>query len=418
MLGQSKETDVDRLRARRSVAKGLRSEDRPFQPSLVLRDPEAAEAAVGLDMPVTEAIHQARRALLANLVVATHEGPEWIFYSRDNDHYAGLRRYVPPFYRRRYVVDAVQTLEDTKLIEHERTKPSRSSTHRSRVRASTRLRSILASLDAGATTFAHRELVVLRGTNGWPMPYAETQLTRDLRNDLVEVNLALQRLAVEVRHPAARYDAAGYVLVDGRRINPTRKSYERIFNGCFLRGGRFYGPWWQSLPAWLRTAIYIDGMPAVERDFSCCHPRLLAATVGLQLGSEDFYSSFGTARHEAKVAVNIMLNAPTAKKAFGALTSELRQVHGEAAPRQSCAIMKTIAARYPALSRLWNSGYGLRLQNHDAHICMRVQQRMRGQGIPCLSIHDSFVVPANYAGSLEEVMEAEFQWMCMRLRAA
>ena len=123
---------------------------------------------------------------------------------------------------------------------------------------------------------------MLRGGNGWPRPYVETQFTRSL-DDLVEVNLALERLAVEVRHPAAHYDASGYVLVDGRRINPARRSYERIFNGSFRCGGRFYGPWWQGLPIWLRAAIHINGAPTIERDFECCHPRLLAATVDLEL---------------------------------------------------------------------------------------------------------------------------------------
>jgi hypothetical protein len=41
---------------------------------------------------------------------------------------------------------------------------------------------------------------------------------------------------------------------------------------------------------------------------------------------------------------------------------------------------------------------------------------MRGQGIPCLSIHDSFIVPVSHAGKLEESMEAEFELMCARLR--
>ena len=50
-------------------------------------------------------------------------------------------------------------------------------------------------------------------------------------------------------------------------------------------------------------------------------------------------------------------------------------------------------AGFPALALFWNTGHGLILQSVDAEVCRHVQRRLRHDGIPCLSIHDSFVVP-------------------------
>jgi hypothetical protein len=79
-------------------------------------------------------------------------------------------------------------------------------------------------------------------------------------------------------------------------------------------------------------------------------------------------------------------------------------------------LRKAIKARFPTLARFWNTGYGLKLQNIDASICMKVQRRLREQNIACLSVHDSFIVPTTEHGRLRTLMDEEFSNTCRRLR--
>jgi hypothetical protein len=45
---------------------------------------------------------------------------------------------------------------------------------------------------------------------------------------------------------------------------------------------------------------------------------------------------------------------------------------------------------------------------------MKVQRRLREHGIACLSVHDSFIVPAAEGERLKKLMEEEFAHACRR----
>ena len=58
----------------------------------------------------------------------------------------------------------------------------------------------------------------------------------------------------------------------------------RVFNqGSFSLGGRFYGGWWQNIPAECRAAITINGDPTIEMDYPRLHPTLLYDELGLEM---------------------------------------------------------------------------------------------------------------------------------------
>jgi hypothetical protein len=85
-----------------------RAEDRPFQPSLVLQDAGTLLRALGIRRHADALVDAAVQACVANLVrlVQLTDG-EWIFYSRDNDHYAGLK---PPMGGGGGVVEVDETI--------------------------------------------------------------------------------------------------------------------------------------------------------------------------------------------------------------------------------------------------------------------------------------------------------------------
>jgi hypothetical protein len=247
------------------------------------------------------------------------------------------------------------------------------------------------------------------------MAYRETAKTREMRKDVAAHNAVLSKVQITLSHPEACYDALGLVLTGGRRLNPERKTYIRVFNGTFIRGGRWYGPWWQSLPAGVRTGLRIDGEPTVEHDISGCHMRLLCARAGVAIGNGDPYALSDLPRNEIKVGVNIMLNATSWRSARGALVNQLADEHGPAACARADRIREELRLRFPAFEPYWNSGYGLKLQNIDAAICMQVQRRLRQHSVPCLSVHDSFLVPQLAEDLTVRTVEEEFDRACHRL---
>jgi hypothetical protein len=191
-------------------------------------------------------------------------------------------------------------------------------------------------------------------------------------------NAFLERINITLRHPDAAYDTQGFLLVGGRRLNPARNSYYRIFKESFLHCGRWYGPWWQSVPSRIRNGIYLNGEPTCEPDIRGCHIRLLCAAAGIELGDADPYDGLGLRRGDVKLAINIMLNASGWRSARAALVEHLHDDYGAAAAAHVDLIKGAIERRFPELRRFWNTGCGLVLQNVDADICARVQRKVAG----------------------------------------
>ena len=399
------------------AGKGLRCEDKPFRPCLTLPDPDGVRTTLGFPACANPAIRAAMYALIANLIwLVQMAEADWIFYSRDNDHYAGLGRYVPKFYRRKVMVDAVARLEDAGLIVHQQTRPSRCALYRSRIQPTHALHGRICTLSAASTGFHPRELIVLRGTDGQPLEYRETASTYAMRQDVIAQNAFLERLNITVHHSEARYDAQGFLVIGDRRLNPTRNSYYRVYNGRFTRGGRWFGPWWQSVPSRIRQGITIDGESTSEPDIRGCHMRLLCARAGVDLGEGDPYANLDLPRDEVKIAISVMLNARNWPSARGALIAELSARHGPLGGVRADLIRTNVRGRFPALEPFWNSGYGITLQNVDATICMRLQRRLRDEGVPCLSVHDSYVVPRSTHERTIAMMDEEFDRACWQLR--
>jgi hypothetical protein len=291
------------------------------------------------------------------------------------------------------MIKAVDRLEDAGLIVHQQTRPSPCALYRSRIRPTDRLRALICHLPVAAIGLDPREVVVLRGEDGHLIPYRDTAATRAIRRDVLAHNSFIGDLDIAVRHPDVRQDTQGFLIVGDQRLNPTRTAYHRVFNGRFSKGGRWFGPWWQSLPTAIRAGIRINGEATSEPDIRGCHMRLLGARAGLDFGDGDPYALPDFPRDEIKLAINIMLNARSWASARGALVEELSPRHRTSASRRADAIKAAVLICFPALEPFWNSGYGLTLQYLDADICMRVQRRLRDNNTPCLSIHDSFIVP-------------------------
>lgn len=398
--------------------------DLAFKPYLTLRSPDDLEAQLALPPASSSGGRQVRSTILANLLLASaRDLRTGLHYSRDRNFYASeeAHRYWGPCFTYANVVTAVKNLVAIGLVQEDRAPPSPRPSKRSCVFPTDRLLATLRTCPAAALTVRRHELIAIRDTHKRDVGYRETRQIKKMRRDVRAQNEAQARLSIEIAPDVLPPDERGFWRHGEHLLFPGMIEACRIFNIDVTKGGRWYGPWWQRLPSQVRKAITIDGVPTVELDFHACHPRLLAAAAGIDVpfddASFDFYGIAGIERRHAKLAVNILLNAEDVRAARCALAKELRQV-GEPEPH-ACARNLIVAVRqaWPALSRFWSTGIGLRLQAIDAAVCARVQRQMRERGRPCLSVHDSFIVEHRAEVALRDVMNAELSRACAVLRA-
>ena len=228
--------------------KGLLATDVPLRTDLGLQQPEILEDGLGLRQ-LKRGVNAARRVIIANVLYAYYRGSgTWVFYSRDTNHYAAMARagrYLPSHYSYADMMQAVENLEQTGLIDHDRTLPSPSAQYRSRLRASPLLVGLYEESRPKFVCEPH-EVIILRDTSGGLVPYSDNDFIFDMRRDVLEQNEFLADLDIRVEHPDAVYDQHGFLHVHGNWLDPRRRAHRRVFNnGNWKLGGRWYGTFWQ-----------------------------------------------------------------------------------------------------------------------------------------------------------------------------
>ena len=202
---------------------------------------------------------------------------------------------------------------------------------------------------------------------------------------------------------------------NGQELN---NFYCRIFNKDFEHGGRFY-----RADVLLinneqgdRLDITINGNKVVEVDYSNLHFRIAAAQEGIDLDSvqNDVYSGVlkdgeysAINRKIVKLAVNIMFNSLDKRKAYGAINKEIiSRKTDEYTLGTGKEVAERIYKAYPAFTSLFcqGDGYGSVLQNLDSELASDVLRAMISHNVPCLPVHDSFLVERKHEQLLIQTM--------------
>ena len=265
----------------------------------------------------------------------------------------------------------------------------------SRIWCSLRLLKLFSSLPLPA--YGPVTLIVLRDANGESQDFAETEHTRTLRKQLKEIN---------------RINGQAKIGFKSYRV---RTQLHAVFNEDFTRGGRLYTSGLdhlQRLEGWKRLRLMINGESVVELDFSGCHPHLLYAMEGLQFAGDPY--DLGTAtdhpvgRRFAKIAFQCLLNAENWTEAESAANYWARE-QGEIPTLKELGlyparrILKRLARRHKPIRHCF-TGRGPQLMNLDATIALNIVLHFTNKGIPCLPVHDSFLVQERYESELRRVM--------------
>ncbi|MGO7727943.1 hypothetical protein [Rhizobium leguminosarum] len=365
----------------------------------------SADLAVLLDLPEmpTKAGQQVIEAITADAIVSAHLYPgRRVSYSRRAQHWANRVRYAGAGFTRDNVTLAVDKLvEKGILIDHDRRPPGSRGTQSSYLP-----NTMLAAFAMPTLNKQRGEAIILKDAHGNLIGYKDTVETRDKRYMLDKVNGVLSRTDFRIDREGI-VDEGQWLRIGDYLVFPTQTSLHRIYNGGWTRGGRFYGAFWQNMRSEDRRHILIDGSETVEVDYDQLHARIIYAEAKKKLRG-DAYDLEGWDRKVAKRAFFIIVNAKNYVDAKGAVAELL--IEKELDPKLSSKLIEAMKAKHHEVREFFHSGCGLRLQNLDAKMAEYVLRAMTvRKRIPCLPIHDSFIVPATATTTLIRTMKEAYE---------
>ena len=214
--------------------------------------------------------------IIANLanVYFLKEG-YFVFYSRDANNYKLIERYNPHKFTFVPVKRAIKFLIESSLISHKMGfyDHEKQRGKRSRMRANPGLIELFKY--CGLEDFHIREQNIesirLKDEEKQYVDYKETEDTREMRYNLIDYNNLLSRSKISIL-----FNKSVNSFLDLNPVNFRNRQYHRVFNNrSWKLGGRYYGPWWQSISGDLRKFITINHKAIVELDYSSLHPLLL-----------------------------------------------------------------------------------------------------------------------------------------------
>jgi hypothetical protein len=205
------------------------------------------------------------------------------------------------------------------------------------------------------------------------------------------------------------FDPEDELIFDDERT--CSKNFQQVFfHRVFVQnslelGGRFYGPFWQSIPSELRRRIIINGDRTVECDFSGLMFAMLYARVGLPLPHDPYNVPAITDTKEKRDLVKrlaiVLINSKSGK--YRLPQSELLQLG-----ISQEELVELLRKKHQPIQKYFGSGVGVELQYEDSQLAEKIMLRLISLDQPCLSIHDSFVVRLSQHELLKKTMQEVF----------
>ena len=184
----------------------------------------------------------------------------------------------------------------------------------------------------------------------------------------------------------------------------------RVFNRYMDMGGRFFGGLHIEFPKEVRRCIYINGSPTVELDYRGHHIRMLYHSyVGIPYQDDPYapVSNTPAERNIFKRVLLVAINCPRDKDLIRAISGKLADDGYASDYRKHDFIrdcLDRITAAHPDIAVYLGSGKGIELQYLEGKIADEIITRLMAKGVPCLPVHDSFIVPVDFKDLLLEEM--------------
>lgn len=364
--------------------------------------------------PKTAFRHQLR-VLVLDLYVAWLEDPELcIGVSMSSNYWDTSSRYNAIHISKK-IIPIIRDLAEAGLIDLAKgsySGPYVRGNRTTRIRASELLQgwfadAVFSREDVGRV--AGEETIILRGADdGTLVEYEETDETTRMREDLRRYNEVVAAAFIDI-------PLLDDPIVEGVNIDHHHKLTRRIFSrGDWRCNGRFHGGWWQQINSDWRSKIFINDTPAVEVDFRSLHISILSLQCGVEL-TEDPYAVPeilipGTVpalqRKLIKRLTLTAINANSKDAAFRAFRDGFPADHlGKTLTNDQIEVLlAAFLERVPHLEDRLFADQGIRLMNLDGLITERVHRHFAEQGVPVLSVHDSYIIDYTRVAELKWAM--------------
>lgn len=209
-----------------------------------------------------------------------------------------------------------------------------------------------------------------------------------------------------------------------------RPVHYAVFTESFDLHGRLYTGRFghQSLRKIERQWICFDGEHCKELDFSAFHTRMLYHLEGLECLSDPYHlwgdDTTELQRMVVKQLMNSLINARTETAAVKSCNYFMSQYTPSGALKRGkdledarklydavkqtdlkfAKLIPLVHERHYRIAKHFCNDTGIRLMNRDSRIAMNVLYHFAKRDIPCLGVHDSFIVPEHSEAELKEVM--------------
>lgn len=196
----------------------------------------------------------------------------------------------------------------------------------------------------------------------------------------------------------------------------------RVFNrGQFYLGGRYYDADHQTLNKEQRKTILINGTPVVEADFKALHATMLYNTINIEYDHDpyDLFNGDQYLRSAVKLLFTIAINAKGSREAIYVFNQKLTKQYDPCKCEKWKAISTALAEKNLTAAKLYaeivrqheplkaflSRDMGVKLQFKDSLIATDILAHFLKRSIPCLPVHDSFLIPVQYEQELIDVMQ-------------
>ncbi len=389
-------------------------------------DMERAASTPG-PRPKTSFRHQFR-VLLLDLYVAWLEDPRLCIGVAMSKNYWDTTSRYNALNISKQITTIVKRFDDVGLIDLAKGSyggPYATTNRTTRIRGSKALRDMFQALTAtrdDVKRIESEECIILReglvvGDGTKIYDYQDTDETNRMRDELQAYNKVLVDTFIDIpgldEAVVNRTDQFGKAFK--QPLDHHHHHVRRVFSrGSWEMNGRFYGAWWQLIPGELRKQIYINDTPTVEVDFKGLHVSLLSAEQGVILEG-DPYTLEGLElpgvpaalqRSLVKQLVLTALNAKDRKSAFQSFREGWPANHyGKGLVNDDLSVLlDAFTGQHPHLKELVCADQGIRLMNVDSRIAEKVHHHFTRQGIPVLSVHDSFIIDYTRVRELKQAM--------------
>jgi len=192
----------------------------------------------------------------------------------------------------------------------------------------------------------------------------------------------------------------------------------RIFKYDLEHGGRFYykGLSPQQCPQIVRKEILINSSEVVEPDYSAFHTTICYSILNLKAPIDIYKLSSNLPKNLIKPILTRIYYS----KSRIELKESLKKYNKESKNKYyndlskyystdiiNSAIDDIMLLHDPIKKFFYSNQWGM-LQRIDSNIAMEVMLLLRKKEIPCLCIHDSFIVPKQYSRILIDIMREAY----------